>query len=63
MYVLENVFSGLRQPGSILVLDPSSFITAQNLAAAGGEAAAAAAAATPLTYPPTIPYPGIGKTF
>merc|ERR1712228_1011550 len=33
----------------------------QNLT--GGEsaaAAAAAAAATPLTYPPTIPYPGIG---
>ena len=42
------------------------FIAAQNLT--GGESAAAAAAAagaaTPLTYPPTIPYPGIGtKTF
>jgi len=42
-------------------LHPAAY-TSQNLT--GGDsaaAAAAAAAATPLTYPPTIPYPGIGN--
>ena len=34
---------------------------AQSLGGGENAAAAAAAAATPLTYPPTIPYPGIGK--
>jgi len=36
------------------------YTTSQSLGGGENAAAAAAAAATPLTYPPTIPYPGIG---
>ena len=65
IYTAIVVYSYMKQNAVRELFHQSSFfIAAQNLT--GGEsaaAAAAAAAATPLTYPPTIPYPGIGKTF